>query len=152
MRRRRRRLLHRMPYAVSYRRSQYHFHQVPRQIWDDSGHEAWSGVRFICKQSQTVPNRYAASVPITIPANCMVLFPPEWSAANPQTAAVNMNPIKYPPVGPASLDRPPVNPEKQEVPLCQAADRSHNSQYLICTRVQMLSDKWSDLSEILEPV
>ena len=63
--------------------------------------------RCSCLASQTVPNRYKTAVPRIMPHTCAARFSGNSSIKEPAIAARNKKPIRYPPVGPKSVPRPP---------------------------------------------
>ena len=75
-----------------------------------------TNVKCICAHSQIVPNAYVTAVQSTIPITAITMFPENFSTKNPLINAKKINPTKYPPVGPASLASPPLNPENTGSP------------------------------------
>ena len=71
---------------------------------------------FIRYTNHTVPNAYATAVPTTQPNIVRKIFLCESSITAPPISAMNMKPIRYPPVGPRSFPNPPANPENTGSP------------------------------------
>ena len=71
-------------------------------------------IKFI---NHIVPNKYVTESPTIIPNPCKTTFFSKRLTNKPLIKAIKMNPIKYPPVGPANTCAPPENPENTGNPM-----------------------------------